>query len=142
MVTKQKPTGRAAPMPIGIAIGILVSTALTLILSGVLAWLVLGEKVSEKSMGYGIMLILLLASVAGSALSIQTIKHRKLFAGMAAGIGYLFVLIMCTALFFGGQYQGLGVTAVVVLTGSLATGLISARERKSGKKSARRIRSR
>lgn len=142
MITNQKVTGRATPMPIGIAIGILISTALTLILSGVLAWLVLGEKVSDKSMGYGIMLILLLASVAGSSLSIQTIKHRKLFVGMATGIGYLFVLLMCTALFFGGQYQGVGVTAAVVLAGSLATGLISARERKSGKTRTKKFRSR
>ncbi len=142
MVTNQKPTGRATTMPIGIAIGILVSTALTLILSGVLAWLVLGEKVSDKSMGYGIILILLLASVAGATLSIKTVKHRKMFAGMATGIGYLSVLLMCTALFFGGQYQGVGVTAAVVLSGSLATGLISARERKSGKKRTKKFRSR
>ncbi len=142
MVTNQKPTGRATPMPIGIAIGILVSTVLTLILSGVLAWLVLGEKVSDKSMGYGIMLILLIASVTGSTLSIKTIKHRKMFTGMATGIGYLSVLLMCTALFFGGQYQGVGVTAAVVLSGSLATGLISARERKSGKTRTKKFHSR
>ncbi len=142
MVANQKVTGRASSIPVGIGLGILLSVAITLLLSCLLAWLVLGGRIGESGMGYGIMGILLIASLAGSALAILRVKHRKLLVGLAAGIGYLAVLLMCTALFFGGQYQGIGVTAVVILCGSLAASLLGARDGKGRKKSTRKMRSR
>ena len=75
--------------------------------------------------GYCAMAILLLASAAGSAVAEGTIQRLRIQMCLAAGGGYYLCLLAVTALFFGGQYQGMGVTALMVLCGAVLVILLA-----------------
>jgi putative membrane protein (TIGR04086 family) len=109
---------------VGVAIGLVVSLIITGVLASILAWLVLGGKISENSLGYFVMGTLVIASVVGSMLSASKIKRRWVLVCCITGTAYYSVLLLCTALLFGGQFQGFGVTAIMVLGGSITAGLL------------------
>ena len=140
MVMNQKATGRAMSMPAGIAMGVAVSLVITLIGALLLGWLVDRETLELNSIGYGSMVILLTASALGALTAKSRIKHRSLVVCLITGGGYYLSLLAITALFFGGQYQGLGVTMGVVLAGSGAAGLLSLKRKKSITKGYRKLR--
>lgn len=130
MVSNQKPTGRALSMPSGLAAGSMVSLLLTLVLCAVLAKLLDMEKIQWDSIGYGIMVMLLVSAVVGAEVACRRIKRQKLLVCVLTGIIYFCMLLGITALFFGGQYEAVGVTAILVLGSSLATGLLEIKEGK------------
>ena len=117
MTVNQKVTGTALSMPVGLGLGTLVSLGITGLLSALTAWLILSGKLSEGSVGYCAMVILLVSSAAGAATAIGKIKRRRLQAGLTSGGIYFACLLAATALFFGGSYQGIGVTALMVFCG-------------------------
>lgn len=117
MTVNQKVTGTAVSIPVGLAIGTGVSLGITALLSALTAWLILGGKLSENSVGYCAMVILLASSAAGAATAIARIKRRRFQMGLAAGGIYFACLLAATALFFGGSYEGIGVTALMILCG-------------------------
>ena len=118
MTVNQKVTGTASSVPAGLALGLLASLGVTLGSAGISAWLILGGTLGEELVGYCSMVILLLASASGAAVSIARIKRRRLLMGFAAGGIYFASLLAITALFFGGIYDSIGVTALMVLCGS------------------------
>lgn len=118
MVANKKVSGTARSVPAGIGIGTAVSLAITLAGALLTAWLVSTEKISEEAIGYGSMIILLAASTAGAYTAQALIKHQRLLMCVLAAICYFISLIAVTALFFGGQYQGIGVTALVIAAGA------------------------
>ena len=118
MVANKKITGTAASMPKGLAISGGISTLITLIGCAVIALMTDKEILAEKNIGYGIMLILILASYAGSISAWNLIKHRRVLVCTAAGAVYFVVLLSITALFFGGQYTAVMETSMLVLCGS------------------------
>ena len=118
MTVNQKVTGTAWGVPAGLAFGGVVSLILTGILSALAALLVLGGKISPNGIGYCSMVILLLSAAAGAAAAIGRIKRCRFQVCMAAGLVYYGCLLGITALFFGGIYHGMGVTALMVLCGS------------------------
>ena len=120
-------------MPAGLAIGAAISIGWTILWAAVLAKLIDTEALDENAVGYGAMLILLTASFIGALLSGGRIKRQRVLVSMASGGIYYLVLIGITALFFGGQYTGMGVTALLVLAGSTCAMLLAAGER-GGKK--------
>ena len=80
------------------------------------------------------MLILALAAVIGTWIAVMLIKRLRLQMSLLfAGCFYL-VLLSMTALLFGGQYQGMGVSAVIVLAGSMAIAFLPSKGMKIGKK--------
>ena len=117
MTLNQKVTGTAVSMPVGLGIGALVSLGITGMLSALTAWLILGGRLPEDSVGYCAVVILLVSSAAGAATAIGRIKRRRFQMGMASGGVYFACLLAVTALFFGGQYEGMGVTALMILCG-------------------------
>lgn len=139
MVTNKKVTGTASSMAVGLAIGTGISILLTVMAAAILAQMVLGETVSEPSIGYFAMGILLLASAVGSLVAAYCIKRRWMIVCLSVGALYYLTLLGCTALFFGGQYQGMGVTALVVLAGSGAVGLLGLRREKGHRRRSRKF---
>lgn len=139
MIYNHKGTGRALSMPAGFAIGLCVSFCSTLILSAILAKLVSAEKLEWETIGYGIMMILLITSVIGAKATCMMIKRRKLISCMLAGLFYWLALLITTALFFGGQYSGMGVTGLIILCGSALVCLLELRGEKGRKATSRRI---
>ena len=112
-----KNTGRASSIPAGLAWGIGAALAITVLGSGGAAWLVLGGRLPAEWIGYCAMVILALSSGCGAAVAISKIQRLRAQMGLAAGGLYYLCLVIATALFFGGQYRGMGVTALMVLCG-------------------------
>lgn len=139
MVTNRKVTGKAATMPGGLAIGGLVSGALTIALAGLTGKMVDMGTVPEEGIGYLALAILLLSSGAGAAVAARRIKRQRLAVCLMAGVVYYLFLLGLTALFFGGQYTGMGVTALAVLAGSGAVALTGAGQGRREKRHRRRI---
>ena len=110
--------GRASTVPGGMIFGAMVGFVWTLILSGILGWLIHRQIFDEMTLGYGSMAILLTASVLAAKVSYGKIQRQRAIACLGAGAVYLLILVGITAFFFGGQYSGFGVTALLVLGGS------------------------
>ena len=133
MVKNRKVTGKAKSIPAGLLTGCVMSLAVTMILAGILAKLLENEYLAQEQIGYGIMVILLVSSYAGAAVSFGCVKRQRLVTCMLSGLVYFSVLLSITALFFGGQYDAVAVTALIVLCGSSAAALLHT-EKKTGHK--------
>lgn len=134
MVINRKVTGRASSIPAGLAIGACSSMGITVLLSVLAAGLVSGERIQEGSIGYLAMFILLVASAAGALVAGNKIKKMRLQVAALSAVIYFCLLLGVTALFFGGQYEGMGVTLVMVLLGSGAGGMATVFAGGSGKR--------
>ena len=126
MVTNKKVTGKAASMGTGLAMGGLLSVLWTVAGAVLLAKLMESGKIGMSALGWGAMGILMTASLIGALLAAGKIKRRRIFVCGASGLVYYLVLIAVTALFFGGQYSGMTVTAAVIAAGCGAAALLGA----------------
>ena len=133
MTVNRKVTGTAVTMPVGIGIGCGISLSFTILGAGLVAKLISMEVLRETAIGYGAMMTVLLATVCGAGVAVNKVKKRILQVAMLVGAGYFALLLAVTALFFGGQYQGMGVTALLVAGGCGAVILMTGREKKFGK---------
>lgn len=138
MTRNHKVTGRAFSMPAGLAICTCISLGLMLVLSVLLARLISTEKLEWDKAGYGIILILLITATIGTKLSCLMIKRRKLMTCAFAGALYWISLLLITALFFDGQYSGVGISALIILCGSAMVYLQELRGERGQNKSMRR----
>lgn len=135
MTVNRKPTGTASSVPAGLAYGALTSTGVTLILTAVTAKLIDSEILDWGNAGYAVLLILLISSWLGAIMTAERIKRQRLIMCLAAGGTYFGILMVMTALFFGGKYSGVLETGLLVLCGSLL-GAFSG----SGRKNTRKVR--
>ena len=139
MIHSNKVTGRALSMPAGFAIATCISWGTTLVLSGILAKMISLEKLEWEKIGYGIVIMLLTTSMMGAKAACLMIKRRKLMACAIAGILYWTALLTISALFFGGQFSGIGVTGITILCGSAIVCILEMKGGRSKKMSSRRI---
>ena len=139
---KQKDMGSMRVLPVGIGIGMLVSLMITLILSVAVGWMISGEHLQEDSIDFGVIIIQLISAVAGAAAAYTLIKSRRLFVCLAAGGGYYLLLLACTALFFGGQYEGMAISVLVILSGCLLVGLLGLKGKRTGAVNRRKFKNR
>ena len=114
-------------MAVGLAIGSGTSLLITLVGSWFFAYLISKEILEEITIGYCAMFIILLASLTGTAAAVGKIKRRRLCVCGLSGLIYFGILLSMTALFFGGQYQGVGVTALLIMAGSCTVALLGLR---------------
>lgn len=128
-----KGTGKAMSMAGGLATGAAVSLGVTLAGTGVLAWLVSGERMDMGHIGYGLLAVLLLGSFLGAWMAFRNIRRRRLMVCLVSGGVYLGILLGMTALFFGGQYSGVGTTALLILAGCMAAFLLGGEQGRGGK---------
>lgn len=120
--------------------GGLTSLLLTMILSAILAKMVETEALAQRNIGYGVMILLLISSFLGAAAAQGRVKHQRLLVCILSGCVYFLLLLGITALFFGGQYSGMGVTALLVFGGAGTAALLCTRQGKGSHK--RKLRSR
>ena len=130
MVVNRKVTGTAKSMPGGLALGWGISLAVTLLGAMLFAALISREMIRAEAIGYCSMGILLVASMLGAAVAIGAVKRRRAYVCGLSGLIYYGTLLGMTALFFGGQYQGMGVTALLVAAGCGAVLLMGLRGEK------------
>lgn len=119
MKVRQKTTGTASSVPGGLAYGALAAVVLTLGGAAITAFLIESEKIAWRNTGYAVLIILLLSSWIGATVTAGRVKRRRLAMCMASGGVYFAILLASTALFFGGQYSGVGETAILVFCGSI-----------------------
>lgn len=110
--------GKATSIPVGLFWGGVSSTAITLLISAVIAWLVVSRKIRQDQIGYGVMVLLAMAAFFGAKVSYGKIKRQRLMVSVVSGVIYFGILLCITALFFGGQYSGVGETALMIFCGS------------------------
>ena len=114
----QKAARHSSSLGGGIAAGVAAALALTLLLGALLAFFISREVVQQEQLGYGVMVILFLAAALGCRLAYRRIQHRRLLVFLLAALGYLVSLTAITALFFGGQFEGIFPTAMLIIGGS------------------------
>ena len=124
MVTNRKVYGRAMSMPAGIGLGASISLLVMLLGCGITAMLLDQEVMKQETVGYAAMGILFASSVAGSLVAVKMIKHRLLLVSMVEGVCYYALLLLINGLLFGGAVSGAGVTALLILGGSLCPALL------------------
>ena len=124
-MVSNKLTAKALGIPAGLALGVATALLVTVIGSGAAAWVILRRIVSEGASGYLVMVILLLSSGVGASVAAGSIQRLRGQICLAAGAGYYLCLLAVTAVFLGGQYRGMGVTAVMVFCGSVLVILLA-----------------
>lgn len=142
MVMNQKLTGTASEMPSGLLKGALVGIAITLAGAAVMSALILREVLQETAIGYSAMGVILISAFAGAMVAMNTVKQRPAVVAVLSGLIYYAVLLGANALFFKGEYEGLGVTALLVLAGVGTALLLKMKPRKGRRPSVRKNRHR
>jgi len=132
-------TGAASSIPIGIGVGTAICILITLIGAAISAYLVYSESIQQESIGFASMTVLVLSSGLGALVSMHKIKRMRIQMCLLTGVCYYLALLAMTALFFGGQYSALGVTALAVLAGSGGAALLSMLTEKSKNNHGRKM---
>lgn len=134
MVTNRKVYGKAMSMPAGIGIGVAVNVLITVIGCALIAKLIDASVLEIEAIGYGTMIILLMSSFLGALAAAGLVKRRRLLVCMTVGGLYLGLLLLINGFLFGGAVSGVGVTALLLLSGTGAAALVETREK--GKRKA------
>ena len=124
MSVHQKATGRASSVWAGLAAGVTVSVVVTLLMTALTALLLDRERVAWETVGYWILSGIMLSAFLGAVTACRRIRRQKLMITAMSGLAYFAVLLSITALFFGGQYEAVGVTALLVAGGSGCAALL------------------
>lgn len=133
MVKPPKVTGTVTAMPVGLAMGLGVSLLITVAGCCIITQLILSESIPRDSIGYTSLVTLLLSSILGTATSWGCIRHRRLLVCGVSGGLYFLALLAVNILFFGGVFDGILVTALVIAGGSMVIWLLGLRQPGRGK---------
>ena len=97
-----------------ILIGTATSILTSVIGAAITAWVISTGKAPQSGTNTAGWIILFLSAACGSWIASKMAEGKKLQTAMITGGAYLMILILMTALFFGGQYQGMGVSGIIV----------------------------
>lgn len=124
MVVNRKPTGRAVSMGAGLGMGACFALIWSILGAMITAKFLDMEMIAESAIGYCTAIILATASFGAAMIAYGKIKRLRTVVCLASGGIYFLMLLSATALMFGGQYTGVGVTALMILAGSGAAVLL------------------
>lgn len=117
----------------GIGFGVLTALLVSLGGAAIIAYLICNAYVTQNSLGYLAMAVLAISSALGALVSVGKVKRLRFQVCLiTAGVFYLSLLAL-TALFFGGQYQGMGGPAIMILLGAGAVALLGISTKKGSK---------
>ena len=133
MVRNHKVTGTSGSIPVGIAFGVALALLISLAGAAITAYLIDSQMMKQEGIGIAAIIVLAVASACGAILAMLRIKRLRMQMCLLTGLFYYLTLLGMTALFFGGQYQGMGVAALAVLAGSGLVAFLGMREKKIGK---------
>lgn len=106
------------PILTHILIGAITALVIGIAGASLMAALIIGERIPIESIKLGIWTILFLSSLCGTLLGIKLANTQALVIGSAISLTYLLALSAINILFFDGTFQGVIVSALVVLAGS------------------------
>lgn len=124
--------GRSMSVQGGLILSGTTSLGITLLLSALLAKLLDSQKLSWEQAGYWIMGMLFAAAFAGAKAAIAAIKRQRLAVSVMSGMLYWGVLLCITALFFGGNFDAVPETALIIIAGSGCAAMVSLPLKKRG----------
>ncbi len=124
---KRRTNRKPSSVPVGLAVSLAVSLLLTILGTVLITFMIAGESMAPESVGYGSLLTLVLASIAGAVTIVKTVGQKPLVMCLASGGIYFLCLLCMTALFFGGEYQGIPATALAVFGSCTAVALLTLR---------------
>lgn len=116
----KKQTGHAPSFANAVIKGTGVSVAWMLLCAMIIAKLIDSEVMQMEAVGYGSMAAHLSAVFLGSITAYRKAGNMGNGASCAVGGAYYTILLLANALFFGGQFKGLGVTLLLTV---LAAGI-------------------
>lgn len=114
-------------------IGAGVCIIITLITAAVSALLVSKEIIGEKWIESIAIVILFLSSLTGAKTGSMGEKEKNLYISPVIGLVYVLIVLSATAIFFGGQYQSVGVGAIAVLSGCILSVILGQKQGNKGK---------
>ena len=114
---------------VGAGVTMLASTGVSM----VLATMMNAEKITVTGMGYGVMLMQMLAAYSGGYTACQMRNEQRLPTALLTGMVYFAVLVTNNLLFFRGELNGTGETALLILCGSILSAMWTSRKKGSGK---------
>ena len=134
MATKRRATQKEGSVPLGLGLGLLANLAVVCTGAAGGAWLILWDKLPQDKLGLCALVTVFLASASGAFVTAQFVgKQRLIMCILSGGCGYV-ILVGITALAFGGQYAGLGVTALMAVLGSMLVATMGVLPEKGSKK--------
>lgn len=113
--------------------GCLVSVTGILLFSIGISLLVSMEKITEASVGYGILLALICTSYFGGYTACRIMKNQRLITALLTGATVLCILLCLNILFFDGQFRGVGQTTLVIICGNILSAMWTSRLSPAGK---------
>ena len=105
-------------------IGASVSMLVTLILIAIWTTLINTGLISISKMDYYVICTLLVSAVIGSIVGAAKTNQKKMHISLLTGVLYLLLLLSITAIFFEGQYYGIGVSTLAIISGCVAALLV------------------
>lgn len=132
MIQKWKTTGAPGIMR-SLLIGCMVSMGITIIGSMILAVFLGKEKITEETLGYWIMGMLLLAAYAGGYSTCKIRKSNRLASSILTGTMYFALLMILGMLIFKGNCSGAVQTVLLILCGNTLAAMWTSRKNSTGK---------
>ena len=99
----------------------------------VLAYLVMSGNIDEEGEAYGVTVVLILASMISSAVSMIGAKEKKLLSCVVTGGIFYILLLGINMLLYSQGVQGGLVTGMLIIGISAATGIIANAPKKSSR---------
>ena len=128
----KKQTGRSPSLTNAVLKGTGIAVVWTVLCAMMIAQLINSEVMPMESVGYCSMAVHLSAVYLGALAGKRKAAHMGDAAAGITGGCYYVILLMVNTLFFGGQFDGLGVTlALVVLSSGMV--ILTAGKGRSGK---------
>ena len=124
-MSKKEYQKAAVSIPAAVTIGTVTSLAVMLVGAVAVSLLIANETINSDSVGYGILVVTLISSMVGNALSLLLAQKKLLVVSLCTSGAFGIVLLSITALFFGGQYSGVPVTFLVIFGGGAGTILMT-----------------
>ena len=140
MTFKKLTADGSAVIPLGLGIGLLVSILFTVAGAAICAWLISSERIGEESIGLLAAVIVILAAAVGAFSASLTVKKMRLQICLLSGVCYFLVLLATTALFFGGQFKGIGIGLIAVSAGCVPIAFLPIKNGRAGKRKRRAYR--
>lgn len=135
MATVKKPL--VSKMAVGLVVGAATSMSISLLGAGLTAYLIESEKIGEGSIRTAAMVITILSASIGAWMAMAKVQKQRMQVCLLCGLAYYLLLISTTAMFFGGQYYGMGISALAVLGGCGTVAFLASRG--SGKKGRKKM---
>lgn len=114
----KKATGTAPSMLRVTFTGVAISCGWAVLCAALIAMLLDREAIKMESVGYWAMAAHFSAALIGTMIARRRAGHMARPAIGAVGVGYFLCIVLANVLFFGGSFQGVGTTLILVLLAS------------------------